>query len=336
MARAVAPCHYARMRLRRRVMPEKEFWSHIDVLGGSVDEDAVARLVDRLRERGRGTPEAFAERLAQVLYDLDRQDLFEQPVQWDDDPDDHVIPLSSDTFLYLRAGLVAKGKQAVDQAITDPRTLRNRRWSDGEGLLYAAEEAAGREIDTKYDYETGSNEAYWTMPSPSEMDGPRPPVAPILSDLLDPIDGEPFEGPGVESDGGDFEPDDLDLDFDWPLWFPEIAVDGALDAVVQPLLEHGGLPADIAAQVEVRVDFGNGWQVVPQQRAGVVDEFGKVVAVGCQLDQPTAKSWPIYDQERALAAVLARCVLTVLPDAHGARQALADVDAAGTDLLPRS
>ena len=39
--------------------------------------------------------------------------------------------------------------------------------------------------------------------------------------------------------------------------------------------------ADIAAQVEVRVDFGNGWQVVPQQRAGVVDEFGKVVAVGC-------------------------------------------------------
>ncbi len=63
--------------------------------------------------------------------------------------------------------------------------LLTRRWDDGESLLYAANEAAEDEIETKFSYETRANEQHWT---PVEFDPTAhqmPIVAVLLSDLLD-------------------------------------------------------------------------------------------------------------------------------------------------------
>lgn len=59
-------------------------------------------------------------------------------------------PLSDDSFPYLRADIVAKGKDVVQQLLADPAMLLTRSWDDGEALLYAADEAADDEIETKF------------------------------------------------------------------------------------------------------------------------------------------------------------------------------------------
>ncbi|MEV6596600.1 DUF4240 domain-containing protein [Actinoplanes sp. NPDC051346] len=54
---------------------------------------------------------------------------------WFDDPEDEApIPLSDDSFLYLRAGIVANGKAVVERVLADPAVLLTRRWDDGEAL----------------------------------------------------------------------------------------------------------------------------------------------------------------------------------------------------------
>jgi len=62
-----------RMRLPYRPMAEGEFWKLIEVMGGQADDDAVARLTGSLATRRRKDVLAFQERLARVLYDLDRE-----------------------------------------------------------------------------------------------------------------------------------------------------------------------------------------------------------------------------------------------------------------------
>jgi hypothetical protein len=143
-------------------MPEKDFWRLIEVLGGSADDDdAVARLTEVLRARGRRAAIAFQERLALTLYELDREALACQPVRWTDIPELGPFPLSDDTFLYLRAGMVAEGRHVVEQVLADPAVLATRSWNDGEPLLYAANDAVGEEIEMTVSYETGSNVRHW-------------------------------------------------------------------------------------------------------------------------------------------------------------------------------
>lgn len=170
-------------------MPEDEFWQLIDFLDGSTDKDAVERLTEALRARGKRKAVAFQERLAAVLFELDREELARQPVRWSDGPDDEdPIPLSADSFLYLRADVVAKGKQVVEQVLADPAVLLTRRWDDGEALLYAADEAADDEIETNISYETGTNEQHWTPIQFDPSTHQIPLVAVLVSDLLDPIE----------------------------------------------------------------------------------------------------------------------------------------------------
>lgn len=313
------------MRLRRRPMPEPEFWELIGLLGGSTDDAAVGRLTEALRARGRRAAFGFAERLAEILYELDREVLARQPVRWSDDPDDVTIPLSADSFLYLRANIVAQGRAVVDQVLADPATLLRRRWDDGESLLYAADEAIGADIETRFDYETGSNEEYW---SPVEDDGSEhemPIVVVMLFDLLHPIEAyldEAMTQPVVE-----YPP---------PLWLAEGVWDatGPLDAMVR---EAGGLPASLGAeQLQVHLGLGESWQLTPEVRGNVTDDFGvgQVVRVHAGMVQARFRAWPVPDQKAALLSLAATCCLAALPGDHGSRAALLEAAAAGAHLLP--
>jgi len=313
------------MRLFRRVLPEDEFWQLISLLQGSAREEAVGRLTDELRAGGRRQAAAFAERLAATLHDLDREALFRQPVRWSDDPEDaEPIPLSDDTFLSLRAAVVAQGKAVVDEVLADPAALRKRRWDDGEALLYAAEEAVGKEIATKHSYETGSNAEHW---SPADLPaGPRPLVAVLLSDLLQPIEAYADEAMTVE------------LAFHaWPLWFPMDVLEAASDRVDALVRAGGGLPASPAAeQIQISVGMGDAWQVVPDIEWDATDDtgMGQVVKVEVRMPQDRVRAWNRADQQAALLSLIASCCLAVLPERHGSRPGLRDAAAEGAHLLP--
>lgn len=311
------------MPLRRRGLPENEFWRLIALLDGSPDEESVARLIEALRRAGKRTARQFAETLAAVLYELDREVLADRTIRWADSPDREPIPLSDDSFLYLRCAVVAAGRPTVDAVLADPAVLESRVWEDGESLLYAADEAAGDEIDTDLSYETGSNTEHWT---PRDDDRPveRPLVAVLLEDLLDPIEGW---------DGETGEPL---VEYAWPIWLPhEVSWDVSTTAS-RLVGEGGGLPPLGAEQVVVSLGFGEVWQTSPAVDGLVDDELGleQMFRVRAQLAQGTVRSWGAEQQTRGLLAVAAGCLLAVLPDDHGARQALRRAAEDGAELLP--
>ncbi|HEX8346350.1 MAG TPA: DUF4240 domain-containing protein [Actinoplanes sp.] len=310
-------------------MPEDEFWQLIAVLDGSADGEAVDRLTAALRAGGKRQAVGFAERLAATLYELDREALFNQPVRWSDDPEDEaLIPLSGDTFLYLRADIVAKGKAVVERVLADPAVVLTRRWDDGEALLYAANAATGDEIETKVSYETGSNEQHW---SPVEFDPSThqaPIVAVLLSDLL-----SPFEAYADESMTTRVEP----VEFSWPLWFPFDVVAAVNDQLNALVGDGGGIPESLEArQIRIDVGFVDESQPVPAIGWNAMDdpELGRVVRVCAQLRQAQVRAWDPPQQRQALQSLAATCCLAVLPKDHGGRSALQHAVAEGAHLLP--
>ena len=317
------------VRLFRRVLPEDQFWQFIAVLGGSTDDAAVGRLTEALRAAGKRTAAAFAERLAATLYELDREELFRQPVRWSDDPDDaEPVPLSGDTFLYLRAGIVAQGEAVVEQVLGDPAVLLQRRWDDGEALLYAAEQAAGREIETKLSYETGSNEQHWSSVEPGSSAHRTPIVAVLLSDLLNPIEAYADESMTTLLDPPMYA---------WPLWFPMDVleeVDVRVDSLVR---DAGGIPESLeAAQIQIDVGLGHSWRAVPVIEWKAMDDtgLGQVVKVHVEVPQAQIRAWKAPDLRAALLSLIATCCLAVLPENHGSREALHQAAAEGAHLLP--
>lgn len=307
-------------------MPEDEFWQFIAVLDGSTDEVAVDRLTAALRTGGKRKAVGFAERLAATLYELDREVLFREPVRWSDDPDDEApVALSGDTFLYLRADIVAKGKAVVDSVIADPAVLLARRWDDGEALLYAADKALGDEIETKFSYETGSNEQHW---SPVEFDPSThqtPIVAVLLSDLLNPIEGYTDESMMTLVE--------LHL---WPMWFPLDVLSAVHDEMDTLVRDGGGIPAMLEAmQIQIHVGFGDTWQTIPEIEWKADDDtgLGQVVKLHAQLRQAQVRTWKPPQQQAAMRSLVATCCLAVLPDDHGSRNALQDAATEGAHLL---
>jgi hypothetical protein len=304
------------MRFPRRVMPEDEFWQFIAILDGSTDDDAVERLTAALRAAGKRKAVAFAERLAATLYELDREVLCDQPVRWFDDPEGvPPIPLSGDSFLYLRAAVVVQGKAVVDQVIADPTVLLTRPWDDGEALLYAAEHAAGGEIETKLSYETGSNEEHW---SPDDFDPEThetPVVAVLLSDLSHPI--EAYEDDAMTIP---VEP----VMYAWPRWFPFEVLGAVNDEVNALVRDGGGVPERLGEQIQIYAGFGEVWQPAPQITWDATDDtgLGRVVEVRVQLRQAEVRAWQEPQQQAALRSLAAVCCLAVLPADHGSRGAL--------------
>jgi hypothetical protein len=325
--------------LRRRAMAEATFWELVAVMGGSTDEDAVRRLTEALRDRGPKAARPFAERLAKVLHELDREELFGQPVRFDDedpadldDPDVEPLPLSDDSFLYLRAGIVARGRSAYERVLADPRELGRGTWPECEELLYVADEVAGNEIETRTSYETGSNTRHWSDP-PDEPQrdtwdvGPRA-VWVDVRDLSDPIEGEVHHADGrVEQV----------LEHGEPRWLARGLSDELTVVPSRLVTVGGGLPAGCGAQIQVRLDVGDGWQLPPRDEGLVADTEllgGDVRRVTASVDHDTVRGWDGRVRRDALLGLAAQAVLQVLPDDHAARAPLQELAVRGAGHLP--
>ena len=305
------------MRLPRRAttMPEAEFWSLIELLGGRVDDTGVSALTATLQAQGGKASRRFAERLAAVLYELDREVLAERTIRWADSPDDPPIPLSDDSFPYLRCAVVAAGRSAVDAVLADPAVLESRLWDDGEALLYAADV----EVDTAVSYETASNTRYWT---PRPDDGPveRPLVAILLEDLLAPIEG--WHDAYAE-----------------PTWLPRSVLSAAENTAAAHVRAAGGPPDGLRKTgVQVRIGLGVRWQLgpAPGEDLQQVMGWGLAPCPRRELPRDVVRAWRPDQQRTGLLAVVAGCLLTVLPDDHAARAALQQSVQAAAELLPTS
>jgi hypothetical protein len=280
------------MRLPRRALPEDEFWQFIAVLDGSTDDDAVERLTAALRAGGKRKAVGFAERLAATLYELDREVLCDQPVRWFDDPEDEPpIPLSGDSFLNLRAAIVAQGKAVVEQVLADPAVLLRKPWDDGEALLYAAEKAAGGET-----HET-------------------PIVAVLLSDLLHPIEAYEDDAMTIPVEAAMYA---------WPSWFPFDVLGAVNDELNALVRDGGGVPERLGEQIQIYAGLGEVWLPTPEITWDATDDtgLGRVVEVRVQLRQAEVRAWKEPQQQAALRTLAAICCLAVLPEDHGSRGAL--------------
>ena len=241
--------------------------------------------------------------------------------------------MSDDGFLYVRAGIVARGRDAVGEVLADPTTLARGLWDECEELLYAADEVAGGDIDTKVSYETGSNGAYWAPrvePEREPWDQGRRLVWVDCRDLSDPIEGEK-----VFSDGHE-EP--------WQWFSTPPYVERELDeeltlTMARIVTVNGGLPAEVGApQVMVVLDFGDQFKLIPEVAPAVMEEdLDELVRpVRATVLGSEARSWSPSVRREALLAVAALCVLAVLPDDHSGRHGLEQVRDAGARHPPCS
>lgn len=133
-------------------MDETTFWDIIKQSGGDPD-----RLMSALKERS-------TEELIQ-FHNLFRQKMNEA-YRWDIWGAGYVINggLGDDSFMYLLAWLVGRGREAFEAVLADPEALADYEDGDldGESLMYVAEEL--------YEGRTGQ-EIPWTVNSPSEPAG---------------------------------------------------------------------------------------------------------------------------------------------------------------------
>ncbi|MFM6850063.1 MAG: DUF4240 domain-containing protein [Terrabacter sp.] len=304
------------MRLLRRAMREDEFWDLIDLMEGEADEAAVARLGSALEQAGKRRARAFQERLATVLHDLDREVLATQPVRFEDeDEDDELIPLSDDTFLYLRAGIVTRGRDVVASVIAQPDLLAAGRWPECEELLYVAEEVVDDDIDTKVSYESASNEAHWSPRESGPEPGWSPPAVLVEGHDLD----EPLEGERVGADGST-EPL---VAFMPPSYLPLQAFFDASHAVDDVVKRHGGIPEDFGAPVLLAaVEFAAeaGEPTVGPGRSDLFDE--DVIRSSVRVTHVEARAWPKSERRSRILALAAQATLQGLPAGHPARPEL--------------
>lgn len=312
----------------RKPLDEDAFWSLIDRLDGRTDEAAVERLRDGLRSKRDAV--AFQQRLALVLFDLDREALAVQRVHFDDmDPDDAPMPLSDDTFLYLRAGIIARGRGTVAAVIADPTLLAQGSWPDFEDLLYIAEEVADDDIETGVSYETGSNTAHWSERPPVDEAALRP--NPVVLECRDM--SEVLEGTGYD-DAGNERAIVLHLPPGFLSWDDMHAVTAELAAAVD---DAGGLPPqlDVALLLAV-VELGEVHDLAPEIRVpgpGRIEPSRAEQEVVVRVTLAEVKTWPRADRRRGLLSLGARCVLAALPADHPARERLVAAVEAGRDVV---
>lgn len=318
-------------------MDEDRFWQLIDLAGGG--PDGIDALRSGLEALPRKDVIRFKERLARVLYDLDRRTLADQPVffegEEDEEDEDGPIPLSDDSFLYLRCGIVLRGRDTVAAVVADPALLATGRWPDGEDLLYLADEVAGKDIDTTYDYETGSNERHWPeRPEPDREPwdtGPRPVVVECLDHT------RPVEAARVLHDGTEVP----ELLYAVPRFLDFELVSALTVDLSRAVVLAGGLPAALGVtRVAVTIGLGEDWRTAPVVGApreddefGVSDPPEMLLPVTAQMPLATLRAWPPQTRRTALTALAAACVLAALPVGHRSRPALEAIHREGAALL---
>ncbi|MCA0146484.1 DUF4240 domain-containing protein [Blastococcus sp. LR1] len=319
------------MRLFRRPLAEDDFWGLIAVAEGRTDEAAIGRLTDALSARRAKDVVAFQERLARVLFELDREVLADQPVRFGDDPpDEEPIPLSDDGFLYLRAGIVLAGRETYDRVLRDPAVLAQGEWDECEDLLYVAEEVLGDDIDTKVSYETASNLQHWTPraePEREPWDQGLRSVSVDAHDMADPIEAE-----RPTADGG-WEPEIM---YVAPRFLGSSLLYDVSTDLARIVTTNGGLPGELAAgHVVAVVELGESWRLEPQVGEPTRSELGDHRELTVRVAVPTAtvRGWTTGERRTGFASLAAACLLAVLPTTHAAVPGLERLRAAGEGLL---
>ena len=147
-------------------MTEQEFW---EVIGGfdpdpsvGFDEDeAVADIASRLRDKEASRFAEFQEHLARRLFALDTKAHYDEIGE---------SKGSSDAFLYVRCFVVGAGRDHYSRVLADPTLMPKSLDQWFEDLLYVASrtlaEKTGKdegecELDPSVSYESGSNEEGW-------------------------------------------------------------------------------------------------------------------------------------------------------------------------------
>lgn len=144
------------------MLTDDEFWDLISTLGGRPelqDDRPYQNLTEILAN---GDPDRivhFADSLAKHLFELDRRYLAES-----------CPGLTDDGFLYARCAVVVAGRGTYLEVLSDPtkfKAFATLEAEHAESVLDVASNAfkikTGREWDhvEEYDYETGSNQAWW-------------------------------------------------------------------------------------------------------------------------------------------------------------------------------
>ncbi|MCT1430650.1 MAG: hypothetical protein DI611_12930 [Brachybacterium faecium] len=133
----------------------ERFWARINTAskGGQLD---LRRLKHSLRGIDRRSLKQFNRTLGHLLYELDRQELYDFYEGASGSP-----MVDPDGFLYWRAGIVAAGKEAFEAVFNVKRDISLARVPECEELLYVGDEAAYDDLGYGVDIETGSNYAFW-------------------------------------------------------------------------------------------------------------------------------------------------------------------------------
>lgn len=140
-------------------MDDEQFWSLVDLLGGSGKTRSVAKLETKLRSLGSDEASRFAVALHLRLYELDH------PAHALSRSGGGLEYVSDDVSQDLRAAIIAKGRSAYLQAIAEPGSVSTAP-GGAEPLIYAANRALSSDsemvlLDTGIDFSTGSNLEHW-------------------------------------------------------------------------------------------------------------------------------------------------------------------------------
>lgn len=145
---------------QKSVEEEHGFWQFIEHIDWSKNkaEERLNPLVETLQQASVAAINEFSEQLAQSLHQLDGPVYYEALKA-------HKQGVSSDTFLYARCLVVAKGKAFFEEVLQHPKKMPNE--EDFEALLYVAKEAYEQKIGAEYDfvpsviYESFFNQKLW-------------------------------------------------------------------------------------------------------------------------------------------------------------------------------
>lgn len=121
------------------------FWTYIDLIDWSKTnhQERLKALVDKLATSDIPTIHDFSEQLAFYLHQLDGPAYFEALKNREEG-------VSSDTFLYARCMVIAKGKTFYIDVLDHP--VKMPTGEDFEALLYVDEQAFEQKTGEKYDY----------------------------------------------------------------------------------------------------------------------------------------------------------------------------------------
>ncbi len=136
---------------------EDDFWLIIDKLDMDNKTNTLKLAIDELAEHPISHIYLFEDKLAEKLYLLDTKAHAEAAYS--------STPFSEDGFLYIRAAVVAQGKQYFERVLKNPEEISHN--EDFEPLLSLAacayEQKTGKEFDyiPPLNYETYANEEGW-------------------------------------------------------------------------------------------------------------------------------------------------------------------------------